>query len=181
VLGEADKPIVSAFAKAALAGNVDPGQFSGLVAQYYAMQDEMAAQREEADDTYKDESKAVLVEELGADYKRTVTSVNNMLSTWPKEVADGLLAARGPDGRLLGDNPAIVRQLASIARELNPAATLIPAGGSDGAKGIEEQIAEIRKFAQDNPDAYDRDHAMQKRQVDLIAAQQKLQARRPAA
>jgi hypothetical protein len=181
VLGDVDKPVALAFAEAAFKGNVTPEQYSGLVAQYYEMQDKVATEQAEADAAYREAAQTDLRQELGADYKRTVTSVNNLIAAWPAELSESVLRARGADGRLLGDNPAFIRQLAAISRELNPAATLLPSGVSDGQKGVDDQLAEIRKFRQENPDRYDGDKEMQARELKLLEAQQKMQARRPAA
>jgi hypothetical protein len=107
VLGEADKPIVAEFAAAALAGNVDPKQFNGMVGKYYEILDKQRAAQEDADAAFKTESEEALrTEWQGADFRRNLTAVNNLISTWPGDLATNVLAARGPDGRKLGDSPA---------------------------------------------------------------------------
>lgn len=184
VLGESDKPLIESFTKSAHAKNWSNQQVNEALAWYTEQQDQAAAAQAEQDREFQNQSRAVLVEELGADYKRTVTSVNNMLATWPKDVAESVLTARGPDGRLLGDNPAFIKQLASVARELNPAATLLPAGGSDGIKGIADRIADIEKMMGDRSSDYWRgpkSDAIQAEYRDLIDAREKMNARGQAA
>ena len=178
VLGEVDKPIVADFAAAALEGNVDPKQFAGLVAKYYEIQDKQRAAQEEADGTFKQQSEDALRSAWpGVDYRQNLTAVQNMMAGWPEGLATRVLAGRTPDGRKLGDDPAYIQQMAALARELNPAATLVPIGTTDGAKGVTERLAEIRKFATENPDKYDADKAMQAEQLKLIDANNVMQRR----
>jgi hypothetical protein len=95
VLGEADKPIVAEFAAAALEGNVDPKQFNGMVGKYYEIQDKQRAAQEDADAAFKTESEEALrTEWQGADFRRNLTAVNNLISTWPGDLATNVLAAR---------------------------------------------------------------------------------------
>lgn len=172
VLGEADKPIVAEFAKAALEGNVDPKQFNGLVAKYYAIQDQQRAALEVADATFKQQSEDALRDVWkGPEFRQNLTAIQNMMAGWPEGLATRVLAGRTPDGRKLGDDPAFVRQLAGLARELNPAATLVPAGTTDANKGVADRLAEIRKFRSDNPDKYDSDKKMQAEELALIDAE----------
>lgn len=178
VIGEADKPIVAEFAAAALEGNVDPKQFNGMVAKYYDILDKQRAAQEDADATFKTESEEALrTEWLGADFRRNLTAVNNLIATWPDGLATNVLAARGPDGRKLGDSPALIKQLAALAVELNPTSTLVPAGTTDPGKTVADEIEGIRKFRRENPDGYNADKRMQARELELIDAQLRMKKR----
>jgi hypothetical protein len=182
VLGEADKPIVAEFAASAFESGVDKKAFSGLVAKYYAIQDAQRAQREEADAAFKLESEEALRGEWqGPEYRRNLTAVNNMMKGWPEGLADRVLAGRSPDGKMLGNDPMFIKQLASLALELNPHATLVPAGTTDAAKTANARLEEIRAFRRDNPDGYNADKKMQAEEVELIDANLKIQARGKAA
>lgn len=178
VIGEADKPIVGKFAEAALAGNVDPKQFNGLVGKYYEILDAQRAAQEDADAGFKTASEdALRTEWQGADYRRNLTAVNNLIATWPEGLATRVLAGRSPDGRKLGDDPLFIKQLASLAVELNPMSTLVPAGTGDPAKSVTEELEAIKKVSRDTPDVYNADKKMQARELELIDAQLKLQKR----
>lgn len=178
VIGEADKPVVAKFAEAAHAGNVDPKAFNGLVAQYYAIQDAQAKQRQEDDAAFKQTSEETLREAWqGAEFRQNMTAINNLMAGWPDGLAASILAGRNPDGRLIGDDPAFIRQMAELARELNPLASLVPAGTTNATSSAEAELAEISKFSRDNPDAYNADKKMQARRLELTEAMQRLKSR----
>ena len=181
VIGEADKPIVAEFAAAALEGNVEPGQFNKMVGKYYEILDAQRAKQEDADAAFKTESEEALrADWQGADFRRNLTAVNNLISTWPEGLASRVLAGRTPDGRKLGDDPVFIKQLASLAVELNPTSTLVPAGTTDPAKTVTDELESIRKFRRENPDGYNADKKMQDRELELIDANLKLQKRSAA-
>lgn len=180
VLGEADKPIALAFADAALKSNVTPSQYSHLVSAYYQMQDEQAKQIADADAKFQMQSEESLRETWGNDYRRNLTAVNNLIAGWPKELSDGVLAGRSPDGRKLGDNPKFIQQLAHLAMELNPAASLVPAGSSNPLKSAESRLEEIRAIRRKDMDAYDNNKAMQAEELQLLEAVQKIKGRNAA-
>jgi len=181
VIGEADKPLVADFAAAALAGNVDPKAFSGMVAQYYAMQDKQRAAMEETDAVFRQESEEALrTDWQGADYRQNLTAVSNMMAGWPEGLAARVLAGRTPDGRKIGDDPAFVKQMASLARELNPAATLVPLGSGDPAKSVEGRLADITAMMGDRNSEYwkgPKSDRLQQEYRDLIEAQDKIKSR----
>jgi len=183
VVGEADKPLVQSFADRALKGNWSPQVYNDAVNWYYETQDQQRAAQQEADATYHDESVSALQSEwAGADYKRNVNAVNNMLSGWPADLRDGVLAARTPDGRLLGDHPAFIKQLATLALDLNPTATLLPTSGGSPMKGVEDRLSELNKWmgaphGSDDWKKYWRDDKVQQEYRDLVDAQNKMKER----
>lgn len=191
VLGEADKPIVAEFAAAALEGNIDPKAFNGLVTKYYAIQDQQRAKQETDDATFKQSSEDTLRGAWeGPAYRQNLTAISNMMAGWPKGLAERVLAGRtaayqDENGKLveprkLGDDPAFVQQMAALALELNPAASLVPAGATNAAKGVADRIEEIRKFRREKPNEYEADKKMQAEELELIDAQLKIQKRAAA-
>lgn len=182
VIGEAEKPVVSELAAVAHESNLDPKAFNGLVAKYYEMQDKARQVQEDADVAFKLESEDALRKDWqGPDFRRNLTAVSNLMATWPEGLAASVLAGRDPNGRKLGDNPAFIRQLAALATELNPAATLVPAGTTDPGKNVQARIAEIRKISQNEPDRYNADKAMQAELLELNTANLKMEKRGRAA
>lgn len=183
VIGEADKPIVAEFAKAAHESNIDPKAFSGLVAQYYKIQDAQRAAQEDGDAAFKQNSEEALrTTWQGPEFRQNLTAIQNMLAGWPEGLAARVLAGRTPDGRKLGDDPAFVQQMAQLARELNPAATLVPAGSADPTKGVADRIAEIKTWMgakKGTPEwkRYWSDEKVRAEYRDLLDAQSKMKAR----
>ncbi len=83
------------------------------------------------------------------------------------------------------DDPAFVRQLASLALELNPAATLVPTGTSDPGKSVADRISELNKWMgapKGSPEylKYWRDEKVQAEYRDLIDAQNRMKSRSAA-
>lgn len=176
VLGEADKPLATSFAAIAFDKGWSQENYNDALAWYYANKQQTENSRMEADGTFKQGAEDALRSEWGNDYRRNLNALGNLRDQMPEGLATKVLAARDPEGRLLGDNPSFLKWMLGLALELNPASTLVPGGGAAG-KGIEGRLAEIRKFASENPDKYDQDKTLQKEHQDLLAAQAKMKAR----
>lgn len=183
VLGDDDKPVAESFAEAAQEMNLPPEAFNGVIGWYYAQQDAIREQREEADAQHKQEAEDELRGKWeGPDYRRNLNAIQNMMAQWPDGLADRVLAGRTPDGKKIGDDPAFIQAMAYLANELNPAATLVPHSGADASKGIEDRIAEIKSWmgaakGSDNWKKYWKDDKVQGEYRDLLTAQEKMKAR----
>ena len=182
VIGEAEKPVVAELAAVAHEDGMEPKTFNNLVSRYYELQDKQRQAKEDADVAFRLESEDVLRKDWqGPNYRRNVTAVENLMETWPKGLAVKVLAGRDPDGRKLGDNPDFIKQMAALAFELNPAATLVPAGTTDAGKNVQARIEEIRQIRRNEPDKYNSDKKLQAEELELIEADLKMQKRGRAA
>jgi len=180
VLGEADKPMAAAFAEAALDGNTSPEAYSKLVAKYFELQDKIVAERAEADRAFKLKAEDELRAEWGAEFRPNLNAVKNLLAAMPEGAADNLLSGRLADGTKIGDHPGIVKWLASISRDLNPTATLVPAGSGNAGKSVNDEIASIEKLMGDRSSDYWRGpkaNEIQQRYRSLIEARDKITGR----
>lgn len=175
VFGDADKPMLDSFKAHAFGKNWTPAQFNEALGWYAAEQEQIKARRDEADATFRQEAEDKLRSEWGNEFRGNINAIKNVLASAPAEFGDRLMGARLADGRLFGDDPAALRWLASLAREINPAMTLVPNGSADIGKSIETELAEIRRISRETPDKLT--PALEKRQTELIAAQMKLQSR----
>lgn len=193
VFGEAEKPLVNSFAEAALANHWEPSTYNQALKWWTDEQVKQAAAREAADDQFHQSSDDTLRAEWGNDYRKNVNAIGNILATLPDEmhVRDGeklevggqLLAARLPNGRLLGDHPAFVKWLAAHARELNPVATLLPAGSGDAKTTIDTEIGDIEKLMKDKSSDYWRgpkSTQIQQRYRDLLDGRERMTKGRAA-
>lgn len=181
VVAEQDKPTIALFDKFLHENDYSSDQRNKLLGHYYEVQDAIASMRADADEVHKTKSEDTLRAEWGADYRRNLNSVVSLASRMPEDLYHGLFAGRMADGTRIGDHPGVLKWLAQLSLDLDPAATLVPAGGGDSFKGAESRLEEIRKFARENPDAYDSDHKMQAEQIQLIEAIGKIKARGRAA
>lgn len=177
VLGDADKPLVESFAKAVHDVDMTPAQVSKAMSWYYTQLDEIKAAQEAADDEFRQSAEDTLRVDWGqADYRRNLNAVKNMLAAAPKGVGERLFGGRTADGRLIADDPETLKWMAQLALDMNPAASILPAGGADGA-AMESEIEKIEKFMQSNRAEYFRDEKMQDRYRKLLEARDKTKAR----
>lgn len=141
VFGEEDKPAVESFLKAMHGTNATPEQVKaglGAYAEFRNAQVQELAQTDAADKTaLRDE----LAAEWGGNFSGEIARIEAMFAGAPSGVRDLVMGARSGKRGLMND-PGVVRWLSSVARELNPTATIVPAGGSkEGA--IDDEIKSI--------------------------------------
>lgn len=180
VPGEADKPLLEAFKGFAHGKNWTPGQLNEVLDWYYQQQDAASVQRFEVDSQTKAATEEDLRGEWGAEYRANVNAIGNFLDGAPEGVKATLMHARGPDGTMLGNNAAVLRWLASMARESMPGAGLVPAGTSNPSAAMETEIEGIERMMRDEPQKYWRDEKTQARYRDLLAARDRGSQRRTA-
>ena len=182
VLGEQDAPIAESFAEHAHKNDWAPKQFNEAMTWYYAHQEKMAADQDDKDAAYHQTSDdALRADWEGADYRRNLAAISNLMATWPDGLKESVLAARTPDGTLLGDSPEFSKTMAELAVKINPAATLIPANSADPAKGVEGRLAEIKGWMGSEKGSEDwkkywKDDNIQKEYTQLLTAQGQLKA-----
>lgn len=174
-IGEADMPIVDGFLKRMHDQNTPPAIAQQALSYYYeAVQqqaDELAQRDAQLHQSAQDELRA----DWGNEYRMNVGAVKSLLTNkFGEEVASSLYTARLADGSVLGNNPAVLKGLAQIAREIDPAATVVP-GVTNAPAAIESEIAQIESKM--GTAAYYADQGMQKRYLDLVTARDKVKAR----
>jgi hypothetical protein len=144
-VGEADKPLIDLFLQDMHGENAPPQVVQKAVASYYKIQELQKAQIAENDVVHKQESEDALRAEWGGEYRGNVNAIKGMLESAPGGIADKILSARMADGRAITNDPAVLAWLASTARELNPVATVVPAGG-DQTGAIADEISSLKKM-----------------------------------
>lgn len=179
VVGEADKPLLKSFAETALARNIPQESFDAMVGWWFEQQNAATAERASSDRQFEMESTQALMQQMGADFKPNMAALKSFWGGQPEGVADLVLGARTPDGRVLGNVPEIASWIAGISRELNPAATLLPAGTTNTTQGIASRKAEIegQMYIEGKPNPAYFNGPMEKEYRDLIAAEQRMKTR----
>ena len=172
VLGEYDKPIADEFLKVAHEHNLPPKAVNAIVAQQLKLQAAAVEEQENQDLNDRTATSAALTSEAmwGKEAKLNANLVANMLEDTPPGVREGLLQARLPNGKLLGNDVEAMTWLATTARKLNPYATVVPTPGRDVAATVEAEMKAIE--AKMGTPEYTKDEAMQQRYRDLITIQQ---------
>ena len=185
VLGDADKPALTSFAVAVHGATTATDFMNKATNWYFKQQEDNAAALDEADDTFKRESVAALKEEFGPTFKRSINAIGAVFATAPggvdvdntKSLFARLMGGRTADGKIIGDDPDINRFFINLAREINPAATLVE-DGRQGGKTLDAEIAEIEKIMKTDRREYNQKHAG--RYAELLAAREKIQSRQRA-
>lgn len=180
VIGDEDKPQVSKFLEAMHSKNATPEVTKAALETYYEIMGEQQQALAEADSSFKDETLEGLREEWGGDYKKNLNAVNGLLESLPEETRLAFETARTGDGKLIGNDPAVIKWLAQIAYEINPAASVMPASVSNPAGSINEEIASIEKLVGDKTSEYWKGpnaQKMQDRYGELLSAREKISAR----
>jgi hypothetical protein len=180
VIGEADKANVSKFVERMHGKNAPPEHVHEAIAAYYEIQEGALAEITDTDAKHKESTEEELRSEWGVEYKTELTRIKNFLAGAPENIRDSLLSARMPPregekvGRPWASDPDVLRWLNSLAREMNPGASVVPTDGRNQASAIEDELAGYRKMMADNPKEYWSDK-VQKRERELLDAQMKLQ------
>jgi hypothetical protein len=131
VIGDADKPLALSLAGKLHEANLPPAAMKAAYEWYMEGQEAMAEQ----DKAFAQQGEDALRVEWGPQYREHSNSLKAFLDTIPvaegeTSFAEALMGARGPDGRLLRDNPAIKKALLHIADQVNPAGFTMPGSGA---------------------------------------------------
>ena len=143
VIGDEDRPAVDRFLKDMHAAHVPPATVNAMLNSYYAQQDAAVEAREDQDIDQKVACIAELKEDYGPEHKANMQAVVGLLDAAPGEIGKLLHDARLPDGTLLFNNPAAVRWMVQLAKDLNPAATVVPGTAGNAAQTLSEKIGAL--------------------------------------
>lgn len=184
ILSDVDKQLAQGFFKHAHALDWDQKRVNEAMAWYTRFNMDQQAARSDADTDHAADVVRSLKEEMGpVGYKRALAATN-ALRTPDIEGEAGTLneileTYRGPDGRLLGNDPRMTRLLINAALEVNPAARASPNNPNMDAKGLTARIAEIEAIQADpvRHVEYDRNPALRQEFRELLAARDKLASR----
>jgi hypothetical protein len=177
VWADADKTVLEDFQKHAHDSNMPAGEFKKALAWYAKWQEAEKSQIVEQDQSFRAQSEEQLREEWGPDYKRNLNATASLFANMKDDLKNSFFMSRMPDGRMIGDHPEMVAFFSGLARELNPAATLVPASGGDPTKGVEEQIAVYEKRMSEDRNAWFKDTKAQEHYSQLLTARDKMKAR----
>jgi hypothetical protein len=175
VLGEADRPVVDGFAAAMHEAGAPAAVVNRAINWYFAQQEAQAAALDEGDDDFRRQAETELKESFGPGYRRRVNAIGALFASAPGGADAGdtgslfarLMGGRMADGKIIGNDPDMVRFLVGLAREINPAGA-VTEGGNEAGKGEAAEIAEIEALMRKDRRAYDRDPKMQARYRELL-------------
>lgn len=169
VVGEEDKPVVMEILKDVHAAHV-PEKFVKPIMQAYfrKLEAERAAQVDFDNDTWS-KTEETLRAEFGGEFKVNQTAINNYLKTLPEEFQSNLAGARLADGRKLLGSVDGINMILSLARDANPAITVVP-GSTNPMKSIDDELSSLKV----GTDEYWADPKKVARATELITAREKM-------
>ncbi|MHB0965505.1 MAG: hypothetical protein ACYC36_03535 [Bellilinea sp.] len=180
VIGDADKPVVDGYLKAALDANIPADQVSASLAWYFEERERKMEEQSAADAALRKESEDALRGEWGTDYRANLNRIDGVLSIAPEGFKERFMGARLADGKALGNDPDALRFLADLARQLNPTSTLVPGDQGQQLTNIESEISKIEATMRTNRKAYNADEKMQSRYRDLLDAKNRMGGQKAA-
>lgn len=177
VLSDTDKQMLDAWVTKVHGANASPDVVKAGAAALVELREAQVQEYAAKDQADKAGFEDTMREEWGSDFRSNVAGIELMLGHAGQGVFDALVQARGPDGVAIGNNPAVMRWLASHAREMGfVPGTVVPAGGDLG-KGVDEEIAGLEKRMRDDRQAWFKDQKAQKRLVELYGARDRMNKR----
>lgn len=179
IIGENDRPIVDKFLEYAHKNNMPTSLVNGLISQQLSIQDEMIQQRAAADRESLTKAREVLSSNdvWGSETNLNINLIHGLLDGAPAGVKDQLVNGRLADGTPIFNDPSTLQWLASIAREANPVATVVPSSGSNGMQSIDNEIKAIENARVTDPNSYWKDQKVQDRYGALLDAKSKAEAK----
>lgn len=179
VVGDDDKAAVELLTNRLHALHASPAVVREAVKTYYDAVEQAQSDAIEAQKAFKQQNEDILRKEWGPEFRGNVNAIGNLLAGHP-EVKALLASATLGDGSLALNNAHFLRWAASLARELNPAATVVGPGHGDPMQSVTGRLAELDKMMKTNIDAWQAptNAANRAEYYKLLQAQEKMQARR---
>jgi hypothetical protein len=142
-IAEHDKEFVDSFVKDMHANHATPELINNALNKYYEIRENEAKQLEQVNAQDKIEVEETLRAEYGAKYRDNINAATTFLDkTFGQDVSEVLKNAIGKDGRMLMNNPEIVKKFVDMGLQDNPRITM--PSGFNSTESMENQKAEIQ-------------------------------------
>ena len=143
VWGEADKPHIDDFTRYAHENNMTPDEVKRGLGWWAQYQETLLAKQDEADTIAMQEAATTLRAKWGGEETKNKNFLKTVLDQ-QEGLYSGMLNARMPNGRRLGDSPEALDFLVKKFAEADPYARELPGNGQDPAKTVEKEMADIK-------------------------------------
>jgi hypothetical protein len=179
IIGENDRPVVDHFLGIAHKHNLSNAVTSDIISGQLALQETMIEQRAASDRESLTQARAVLSSNdvWGSETNLNINLIHGLLDGAPEGVKDQLVNGRMQDGTPIFNHAPTLQWLASIAREANPVATVVPGSGANGMMSIDNEIKSIEDARRTNPDSYWKSQPTQDRLTALLGAKSLAEAK----
>lgn len=177
VLGEEDQTILGSVLETMHKQNRTSSEVNDVVNSFLRAREVEQAAWTQNQNVARVQTEESLRQELGSNFLPTVGAIKNLLASAPDGIGEMLDNARLPDGSVLGNNPAALKWLASIALDINPAGTVVPGATGNQMQSVDAELAELGQLMNKDLGAWRKNEPARARHRDLIEAKLKLQAR----
>lgn len=185
VVGDADKPLATSFLEATHNAVSAPDFVNKALGWYYKTQETSAADLDANDEKFKGEALRALKEDFGPAFQRKINAIGTLFDIAPgganieneKSLYARLMGGRTADGHVIGNDPDITRWLSALAMDRNPSFSVVE-DASGAGQNIDSEIASIEKRMRDDRSAYFKDEKAQARYRELVAARDRMQAKK---
>jgi hypothetical protein len=180
VIGKEDEGLAKDFLAKMHEAHAPAEYVHNALAWYNQLQEQQVQEQQNADVEFHNYSINELREEWGPEYQMNVNSISNLINSVAEPLPDGtdfaewLQSARTPDGQLLGDHPAFLKTLLSVAKQVNPAGVTMPGEGMGQIDSVNGEIEQIEKLMNQGSKEYWDDPKKQERYRQLLEARAKL-------
>jgi hypothetical protein len=178
-----DDAFLNAFLTNAHAGGYTQDMVDATIKVFYAEVDRQQEAMSEAEKKATEEADEKLRQEWGTDYKTNKSMAEALLARAPAGFRDRFMNGYLSDHRPIKASPEAWKWLAQMEREINPAATVVPASVGDQGKAIETELLDLKKMMGNKQSEYWEGPKAEKNQAryrELVAAQQKMAAKKAA-
>jgi len=134
--------------------NMTPAQVEKAISWQAAANQKFVEQRAEQDNLAKEQGTEELRADWGSEYKLNINLITGLLDGAPQGLKDQIMGGRLADGTLIGNDPGMLRWLASISREVNPTATVVPGSGVNAAQAIQSEMEGLQVMMGDRNSEY---------------------------
>ncbi len=180
VIGETDQPVIDNILKAVHEKNGSHEIATGMAQLYFKLKEDSEVAQQELDRTAAQKAEDALRTEWGSEFRPNLNAIDNLFAMAPAELKDLIKFGRLADGSPIMANAGAIKWLNQLAREINPATTLIPNAGANLSGAIDDEIKKIEtdmgapKGTKEYK-AYWEDDKRQARYRDLLNARDKAQ------
>lgn len=176
--GEQDQPYLEKFLEGMHNNHATPDMVDAALNAYAGILEDQAVAYVEKDrvdqENFEDEMRA----EWGQEYRANKNMLENFLGSAPQDIREKIQNGRGPDGTAFLNDPSFVKWLSGMAREINPAASVIKSTGRDNLSAINDEIAKLDDEMRNDINKWHKNPEKKKRHRELLDAKMKLEARK---
>lgn len=177
VIGDDDKPIIEDFTKYAHSKNLPNEAVASTIQWFMDWQERAAEEEANVIQQARQSSEDKLRAEWGPDYRPNLNAIMSLLNQAPEGIKDKFLNGTMADGTPIGNDPDMLRYLASLALQINPHTTLVPGAGANVASAIEDEIGKLETMMQNRSSEYWKGPTAEKNQQryrELVTARDKM-------